>query len=245
MLPGTASVDVGPGTVSRPYVIANFAITADGKVTTASREPSLFSSKRDKQRLLEIRSLGEALMIGASTLGKDTMTMGIPSAHLQQKRIEQGLPAHPLRIILSNSGEIDPAWRVFQVSWSPLILFRATPLEQDVCKALEQAGVRIMRHTENAQSKLCLKRVLMEIKEDFGVSKLVCEGGPRLLRSLLEVDSVDELYLTWCPIVFGGRLAPTLTGIEQHLFTRAVRLQLQSYRVQSGECFAHYHVVRS
>ncbi|MFQ3578336.1 MAG: dihydrofolate reductase family protein [Verrucomicrobiia bacterium] len=228
----------------RPYVIANFAITADGKVSTASGEPSLFSSKRDKQRLLEIRALGDALMVGASTLGKDTMTMGIPDARLRQKRLDKGLPPHPLRIILSNSGPIDPAWRVFQVDWSPIILFRARPLEQDLLNLLEQRGVKVVTHGEANHGGLCLQRVLKQIGEDFAVSRLVCEGGPRVVRSLFEADCVDELYLTWCPVVFGGRMAPTLTGTEQLLFPRAVRLQLQDHRVHRGECFAHYKVVR-
>ena len=62
----------------RPRIILNFAITVDGKVSTAKQTPSGFTSAFDKHRLLEIRSLGDALMVGKNTLQIDQMSMGLP-----------------------------------------------------------------------------------------------------------------------------------------------------------------------
>ena len=62
----------------RPRVILNFAATTDGKVSTAQQTPSGFTSAFDKHRLLEIRALGDALMVGRNTLQIDRMSMGLP-----------------------------------------------------------------------------------------------------------------------------------------------------------------------
>jgi riboflavin biosynthesis pyrimidine reductase len=41
--------------MQRPRIILNFAMTVDGKVSTAKQTPSGFTSAFDKHRLLEIR----------------------------------------------------------------------------------------------------------------------------------------------------------------------------------------------
>src|ERR1700736_5086273 len=62
--------------MSRPKVILNFAMSVDGKVSTKRYQPSDFSSRDDKRRLLEIRSLGDALLVGRNTGAIDNMSMG-------------------------------------------------------------------------------------------------------------------------------------------------------------------------
>jgi hypothetical protein len=55
--------------------------------------------------------------------------------------------------------------------------------------------------------------MLATLRADYGVRRVVCEGGPRLFRALLEEQLVDELHLTLAPRIFGGAGAPTLTGL--------------------------------
>ena len=50
---------------------------------------------------------------------------------------------------------------------------------------------------------------------------VACEGGAALFRSLLELDLVDQLNLTIAPYLFGGRDAPTLTGVSKDSCRRA------------------------
>ena len=82
-----------------PFLTANFAITADGKISTRAFTRSDFSSKADKRRLLEIRAGCDAVLVGARTLASDQMTMGLPAADLQAQRRKRGLPSHPLHLL--------------------------------------------------------------------------------------------------------------------------------------------------
>ena len=88
----------------RPRVIANFALTADGKVSTRNLTPTGFTSKTDKRRLLEIRSLGDAVLAGARTVKTDRMSMRITAEDLRKRRSSLGKPPEPLRVIVTNSG---------------------------------------------------------------------------------------------------------------------------------------------
>ncbi len=220
----------------RPRILANFAVTADGKISTRNLTPTGFTSKRDYHELLRIRSLGDALIVGRGTLEADAMSMNLPIKALQKQRRARGQSVEPIRAVLSNSGHFDPTWKLFQAGTAERILFttermpaalrdelrsKAT-LHLATGDAVDTAGVLRFLHTERA------------------VRTLVCEGGPSLLRTLIELDALDELYLTRAPLVFGGAEAPTVTGTNPDFLRRITRTKLVSLDVHAGEAFCHY-----
>ena len=183
----------------RPFVTANFAVTADGRISTRSFTPSDFSSKRDKRRLVQIRASCDAVLVGARTLAADTMTLGIPG-------IRGKVP--PLRVIVSNSGRIAPTLRVFKTPGAPIVIFTTTKMPAKTRNALAPFADIFIHATPTVDLALALAI----LRADYGVKRLVCEGGGTLLREFAAAGLLDELHVTLCPLVFGGRAAPTLTG---------------------------------
>lgn len=51
-----------------PYVLLNLAMTADGKIANVNRRYSSFSSKRDKDHMMQLRATADAVMSGARTV---------------------------------------------------------------------------------------------------------------------------------------------------------------------------------
>src|SRR5215472_8003040 len=72
---------------SRPFVIATFAMTADGKVTTKNFGPVDFTSREDKLHLFRQRALADAVLLGHTSLERDNVRLGVP-AELQNLRIK-------------------------------------------------------------------------------------------------------------------------------------------------------------
>ena len=214
----------------RPFVTANFAITADGRISTRNFTPSDFSSKRDKRRLVKIRAACDAVLVGARTLASDTMTLGIPGIRTKP----------PLRVIVSNSGRIAPTLRVFQTEGAPIIIFTTKKMPAATRDAL--AGVAdIFLHPAPTVD---LALVLAILRADYGVKRLVCEGGGTLLRAFAAADLLDELHLTICPRIFGGRDAPTLTGVTGKFLPKSTRLRLVEMKRAGDECFTRWSVIR-
>ena len=223
---------------ARPFVSVNFVITWDGRVSTRKFTPADFSSKRDKRRLAEIRSGADAVLVGASTLVADKMTLGISDPALRTRRTARKLPPHPLRVIVSNSGRIPPALRVFEKDFSPIVIFSTTRMTQRTRTALAHvADLRLYDGTA-----VNLSAMLATLRADYGVKRLVCEGGPRLFRALLAEKLVDEMHLTLSPRIFGGVGAPTLTGLPGDFLPRSTRCTLREMEVVEGECFLRYRV---
>jgi riboflavin-specific deaminase-like protein len=221
---------------ARPRLIANFALTADGKVSTRNYTATLFTSKADKRRLQEIRSLGDALLVGGRTIAIDRMSMRVSASDLRERRRNLGRSPEPLRVIVSNSGEIDLCWKVFRTAGSQIIIFSTQRMPHDLRPAISRlADVWIFD-----SATVDLAAMLRILRSDYRVRTVVCEGGPRLLRALLEMGVVDELHLTWTPLIFGGTMAPTLTGIPDRFLPRTIRYRLKAMQVNDGECFLTY-----
>ncbi|PYJ74387.1 MAG: hypothetical protein DME72_03095, partial [Verrucomicrobia bacterium] len=101
----------------RPFVVATFAMTVDGKTTTRNFTPVDFTSREDKQHLFRQRALADAVLIGHTSLKRDNVRLGIP-LELQKARGRRGQTPAPIRIIVSNEGKIDNRLNIFQTNIS-------------------------------------------------------------------------------------------------------------------------------
>lgn len=225
---------------NRPFVTANFAVTWDGRVSTRRKTATDFSSKVDKRRLLEIRATGDAVLVGHGTVAADNMAMGMPSETLRAARVARGQCEYPLRVILTNSGRLDPELKVFQGRFSPIIVFSTARMPQRIRDAL---AATVTLHLAEA-STVDLTQMLVTLREEYGVLRLVCEGGPQLFRSLLVARLVDEIHVTFCPRIFGSEKAPTITGPAGDFLPSSVHCALREMKVVGDECFLRYRVER-
>jgi riboflavin-specific deaminase-like protein len=225
----------------RPRVIANFALTADGKVSTRAHTPATFTTPRDKHHLLEIRALGDAILVGRNTVATDTMSMTLRDRALRAKRRAKGLTPEPLRVIVSARGDLDPTWKVFQTPGARRIVFSTFQMPDATRGALLPL---CDLHLLDAKT-IPLEDVLTALRRHYDVRTLVCEGGPTLFRGLVELDALDELHLTIAPRIFGGATSPTLTGTDPAFLASIHHFQLESLREHDGECYLRYRALRS
>ena len=60
------------------------------------------------------------------------------------------------------------------------------------------------------EKSVSLDQALGWLRREWAVKRLLCEGGGELNFELIRLGLVDELHLTLCPRVIGGRDAPTI-----------------------------------
>ena len=230
--PSSAAAPRSPHNAKRPFVLAHFAITADGKISTRAFTPAQFTSRAYKRRLQETRAAADAVLAGRGTVEADNMSMGLSAKDLREARNASGMPAVPLRVMVSNSGRVDLEGKVFRYSSSPLVVFSTSRMP-----ARLRAGVARRADLFLFPGKTVdLSGALQILRADFGVKQLVCEGGGRLLRALAELDLVDGMRLTVAPRVFGGSSAPTLTGLPGDFLLPQREFRIIRQSVEGDEC---------
>jgi riboflavin-specific deaminase-like protein len=233
-----------PGTrnAPRPFILVNMAMTADGKIATANRAVSSFGSRRDHEHLLELRASADAVMAGARTLDSDKITMGPGGRKYQRLRLKRGLAEFNLRVVVSGSGTVNPGAEVFKHGFSPIIILTTGRISASSRRRLQALGaeIKICGKTE-----INFRSALRWLHREWGVRRLLCEGGGELNDALFRAGLVDELHLTVCPKIFGGRHAPTIAdGAGFEKLSNAARFRLKSTRLTGEEMFLVYQARR-
>jgi len=215
-----------------PFLTAHFAMTTDGKISTRNFTPSLFTSPQDKAGIQEMRAGADAVLAGRGTVSADTMSLGLTRPDLRAERTRNGLPPAPLRVVVSNAGRLDPRWKIFARADSPPIIFSTARMPRPIRDAVAPL---CDLHLFSGR-KVGLRAVLKILRRDYGVRRVVCEGGGALLRALAEENLIDEIFLTIAPVVFGGKSAPTLTGLPGGFLPQARSFRIAGQRTCGDEC---------
>ena len=226
-----------------PFVFINMAMTADGKIATANRAVHSFGSPRDLDHLYKLRATADAVMCGARTVEISETILGNGGEKFRRQRLKHGLAECPLRLIVSGSGSINPEAKIFTKKISPLIILTSKQAPANRLKQLRTLADEVMVF---GQTGVNLRAALRWLRTTWNVKRLLCEGGGELNDALFRAGLVDEVHLTICPKIFGGRLAPTIAeGLGFPKLAAAEKFELTSMKLKKGELFTSYFRVRS
>jgi len=202
----------------RPHVALNFVMTADGRVSYRGRAE--IGSRTDRALMVRLRSLADAVMIGAGTLRVDPFAPSIA-----------GQVRQPLAVVVSRSCELPPANKFFAHPGDRLVA-TTTAAPPAAVAAVRAAGARVETFGE---TDVDLDRLLGALRTR-GVRFLLCEGGPTLAGELLARGSVDELFLTHAILVTAE---PDARRLFEGSFRPAgtVRLRRVSLHEHDGEWY--------
>jgi riboflavin-specific deaminase-like protein len=221
---------------SLPFVLVNMAMTADGKIATANRAVSSFGSTHDHKHLLELRATADAVLAGARTVDSAAINLGPGPARFRRLRLNNGLKEHNLRVVVSGNGSLNPAAEIFQHRFSPILVLttgRASKARLRQLRALADEVKVCGRQEINFREAFCW------LRGKWGVKRLLCEGGGGLNDALFRAGLVDELHLTICPKIFGGRNAPAIAdGRGFRRLAETLPLQIKSFKRIGNEVFA-------
>ena len=187
------------------------AMSADGKIAPPHRRFVEFGSRRDHANLLALRATADAVMCGARTVDSAPVTLDAGGAAYEQQRLRAGLARQNLRIVVSGCGSVDLRAAGFQHQVSPVIVLASGQAPKSRLAKLERLANCVKVCGEKSVS---LDQALGWLRREWAVKRLLCEGGGELNFELLRLGLVDELHLTLCPRVIGGRDAPTIADGE-------------------------------
>jgi len=225
-----------------PFLFLNLAMTADGKIATANRKLSSFSSAYDKTHMFELRARADAVMSGARTVDLNAVSMGPGPQRFRQLRLQRGLTEYNLRVIPSREGSLDPKAYIFKRRFSRIIILTTGRASAARLKRLRAVADEVKVFGEK---EINFYTAFRWLRKKWGIKTLLCEGGGEINGALFRAGLVNELHLTICPKVFGGRGAPTIAdGLGAATLAQATQMQLKSWRRLGDELFLVYTVAK-
>ncbi len=223
---------------NRPYVLLNMSMSADGKIASANRAINHFSSERDHENLHRLRATADAILNGARTVDTAAIKMDTGPDKFRKQRLRNKLSDHAIRVIATGNGSLNPNAEVFNHRFSPIIVLTTSRCSKNKLTKLQQAADEVIVAGEK---ELDFPTALKELRKQWKVKRLLCEGGGALNDALFRADLVDEIHLTICPVIIGGRDAPTISdGAGMDRLADARQFELQRRRTTDNEQFLTY-----
>jgi 5-amino-6-(5-phosphoribosylamino)uracil reductase len=216
------------------------AMTADGKIADASKSQPKFGSTADFAHLERQVALADGILVGAGTLRDGGSAMRVQNPQLIADRSQRGQPPQPAQIICSSRGEFDPNLRFFSQPIPRWLL--TSQAGADKWAGTGKFDRSIVAAT--AAGKIDWDSAFKQL-QDSGIDRIACLGGGELAAALFEIDRIDEIWLTICPIIYGGTNSPSPVAGSGFAPALAPRLKLLSVDRIDEEIFLHYRVDRA
>ncbi|KAA9302198.1 MULTISPECIES: bifunctional diaminohydroxyphosphoribosylaminopyrimidine deaminase/5-amino-6-(5-phosphoribosylamino)uracil reductase RibD [Aerococcus] len=184
----------------RPYLVAKYAMTLDGKIATRTGQSRWVTGPEARQRVHQTRHALAAIMVGVNTVLADDPQLTC--------RIEGG--KDPVRVICDSKLRTPLSSRVVQTANQVPTYLATTCLDADRQAPYREAGCGII---ELGQRQGHLDLVdLMDQLGQLGLDSVLLEAGGTLTWSALDLGLVDEVHSYIAPKLFGGQAMSPVAG---------------------------------
>ncbi|WP_333778011.1 pyrimidine reductase family protein [Streptomyces sp. IBSBF 3136] len=220
--------------VPRPWLRANMVSSLDGAAQHDGHSQPI-SSAADMRIFGTLRALADVIVVGAETVRQEGYRPARARAEFAGARTAAGQGPAPAIAIVTAGLELDFSLPLFTSPLVPTLLLTGAAAAPERVAAAEKAGARVVVAGEGmGVDPARAVRALVEL----GHTRLLTEGGPRLLGQLVAAEVLDELCLTVSPMLTAGD-AQRIAGGPSVTVPR--RFELVSLLEEDGFLFSRYH----
>ncbi|SDO54407.1 pyrimidine reductase family protein [Actinacidiphila guanduensis] len=216
-----------------PYLRANMVASLDGAASHEGTSGPL-SSPGDKKIFGVLRALADAVLVGAETARREGYRPAKARKDFQEQRAADGQSPAPAIAVLSRRLDLDFSAPLFTGASTPTIVLTGSAADPERRAAAEKAGAVVV--TAGEGESVDPARAVRELAA-LGHTRLLHEGGPRVLAQFAAAGVLDELCLTLAPVLTGGSAPRIMNGPEVPGPARYVPAGLLT---EDGFLFARY-----
>ena len=185
----------------RPWIIAKWAMTLDGKIASRDGTSRWISGLTSRQRVHRLRGLMDAIIVGRGTLVHDDpqLTARPPG------------PRTPTRIVLDTHASISLQCQLVRSCREvPVVIAAGPDVDSDKARQLRERGCEVIV-CEGTDHQQRLNWLFAELgRRQF--TNILVEGGAAVLGTLFDAQLIDEVHVFVAPKLVGGRAAVTPVG---------------------------------
>lgn len=181
-----------------PFVSLKWAMSADGKIATASGDSKWITGKEARAFGHVLRARHDAVLVGIATLLKDGSQLTVRNASGNVSGPQ------PRRVILDGSARTPlnaPLWDAKNGGQVIVITCTGAPVSQ--VKSLQERGAEVIE-LDPVDDRLPTEEVLRALAK-LRIQSVLVEGGSRVLGSFIDARLGDRAYVFIAPRIIGGR----------------------------------------
>lgn len=181
----------------RPFVIAKWAMSLDGKTITHPHDTRDISSAAAHEHAHDIRQQVDAILIGSSTAIHDDPLLTVRIPDVQNAK-------QPIRIILSSQGLLPQHLQILNTpQLAKTIIATTMNMDNTLLEKFTSRHIDVIRLAANHQGQVYLPALLEELgKRD--ITSLLIEGGNRIHESFIRDKLVNKIHVYLAPVIIGA-----------------------------------------
>ncbi|MFJ8198609.1 pyrimidine reductase family protein [Streptomyces sp. NPDC096152] len=216
------------------WLRANMVSTLDGAAQHEGRSQPI-SSAADMRIFGTLRALADVVVVGAETVRQEGYRPARAREEFAAMRAAAGQGPAPAIAVVTASLELDFSLPLFTSPLVPTLVLTGAAAPADRVAAAGKAGAKVVTAGDGAGVDPA--RAVAALA-GLGHTRLLTEGGPRLLGQMVAAGVLDELCLTVSPMLTAGD-AQRIAGGPPVPVPR--RFTLASLLEQDGFLFTRYH----
>jgi len=219
-------------TQKRPWVIAKWAITLDGKLASRTGSSQWISGAESRALVHQLRGRVDAILVGRRTAVLDNPLL---TARPRGARIAT-------RVVLDTHASLSCESKLIQsIQQAPVLVAVAETAPPERRQRLEEHGAEILiLRGDDRRGRL--ESLLDELGQRQMTSLLV-EGGASVLGALFDSRQIDEIHAFTTPKLIGGEAAPSAIGGQGFAeMSTALRLQRVTTELLGEDVHVHGYV---
>lgn len=180
----------------RPFVIAKWAMSLDGKTIAHPQDTRDISSNPSRHLSHLIRQQVDAILIGANTAIHDDPLLTV--------RLDQAQVKQPLRIILSSRGNLPMHLKLFdQTMPAKTIIATTHAADKNWCEDMRKKNVDVLVLPANKNAQVDLPSLLTELGKRQ-ISSLLVEGGMTVHANFFAENLVNKIQVHIAPVIIAA-----------------------------------------
>ena len=203
----------------RPAVTVKIASSLDGASALSNGASQWITNQQARDYGHLLRARYDAILIGAGTLRQDNPALTCRLAGMEDHS--------PLPVIIGGKQPLPSSCKIFE-SGRKFIL--ALPKGQKILSL--PATAQLLKVESKAEGEIDLSQLLQELGQ-IGLTRVLVEGGPRVIASFLQAGLVDDLYWFKAPLLLGGDAQASIGGLALDKLAKAPKLVLEK-RIMLG-----------
>ncbi len=216
-------------TQGKPWVIAKWAMTLDGKLASHTGSSQWISGESSRAVVHQLRGVVDAILVGRGTAEADDplLTARPPG------------PRTALRVLVDSSALLATSSRLLQTATNtPLLVAVSEDAPAQSRKRLQELGAEVLVLAGSDRSTQ-MEALLLELGHRK-LTNLLVEGGAKVFGTLLDQGEIDEVHAFIAPKLIGGDAAPSAIA-GQGIAAMSEALQLRDPRVSILANDIHVH----
>jgi diaminohydroxyphosphoribosylaminopyrimidine deaminase / 5-amino-6-(5-phosphoribosylamino)uracil reductase len=200
-------------TQHRPWIIAKWAMTLDGKIASHTGDSRWISGEASRAVVHQLRGRVDAILVGRGTAELDDPLLTARPRGLRT----------PTRVVLDSQATLAHDSRLVSTAQeAPVMVVASASAPSDRCEQLRNLGVEVRQSSAPDRDAR-----LAELLDELGrrqMTNVLVEGGGEVLGALRDLDAIDEVHVFVAPRILGGMGASPMAGIGVERVASAMRV---------------------